>query len=321
MAESEAFYENEDNLKKLCDFLRGKEGPAVREAIEMDKRVYYLKGEKLVNFLVEPKKGTKWPSNLPKFKTRQEAIAVCKELCRLHFIHRSEKRGKGDLTISRNRDFDESGYFTWIYEGDKSFSNMMTTLLVVGFLCCTCFPIWPQFLKVFVWYMSVTLLIFIFFLITVRGAVFLCIWILGFECWVLPNLFDETLGFVESFKPFVSFEPTKEGQLIYRAGIAVAFVSFCYWAVTQPSEFDGFKQGQVDFIKDLYAGTLLSDMSQADKDNIDKPRMPSLDDLLKKLDSSDDEEEEELDEEEKVAKMLEDLVGDEDEDIDEDGEE
>ena len=222
--------------------------------------------------------------------------------------------------ISRNREFDESGYFTWIYEGDKSFSNMMTTLLVVGFLFCTCFPIWPNFLKVFVWYMSVTLLIFIFFLITVRGAIFLCVWILGYECWVLPNLFDETLGFVESFKPFISFEPTKEGQLIYRAGIAVAFVSFCYWAVTQPSEFDGFKQGQVDFIKDLYAGTLLSDMSQADKDNIDKPKMPSLDDLLKKLDSSDDEEEE-LDEEEKVAKMLEDLVGDEDEDIDEDGEE
>ena len=42
---AEAFYENEENLKKLCDFLRGKEGPAVREAIEMDKRVYYLKGE------------------------------------------------------------------------------------------------------------------------------------------------------------------------------------------------------------------------------------------------------------------------------------
>ena len=41
----ENFYENEENLKKLCDFLRSKEGPAVREAIEMDKRVYYLKGK------------------------------------------------------------------------------------------------------------------------------------------------------------------------------------------------------------------------------------------------------------------------------------
>ena len=29
---------------KLCDFLRSSDGPAVREAIEMDKRVYYIKG-------------------------------------------------------------------------------------------------------------------------------------------------------------------------------------------------------------------------------------------------------------------------------------
>jgi hypothetical protein len=41
-----SFYEDEKNLKKLCDFLRSSEGPAVREAIEMDKRVYYLKGRK-----------------------------------------------------------------------------------------------------------------------------------------------------------------------------------------------------------------------------------------------------------------------------------
>ena len=37
-------YEDEKNLMKLCDFLRSSEGPAVREAIEMDKRVYYIKG-------------------------------------------------------------------------------------------------------------------------------------------------------------------------------------------------------------------------------------------------------------------------------------
>jgi len=38
------FYEDEKNLQKLCNFLRSNDGPAVREAIEMDKRVYYLKG-------------------------------------------------------------------------------------------------------------------------------------------------------------------------------------------------------------------------------------------------------------------------------------
>ena len=39
-----AFYEDAENLKKLCDFLRGKHGPPVREALLMEKRVHYLKG-------------------------------------------------------------------------------------------------------------------------------------------------------------------------------------------------------------------------------------------------------------------------------------
>jgi len=315
--EEVSFYEEEENLMKLCDFLRSNDGPPVREAIEMDKRVYYLKGDKLVNFLVEPKKGTKWPAELPRFESRHEAIAVCKELCRMQFIHRSERRGKGDLVVSRNREFDETGYFTWIYEGNKSFSHMMTTLLIIGFLCCTCFPIWPTFLKVFVWYLSVTLLIFIFFLVTVRSVLFLFVWILGYDFWVLPNLFDETLGFVESFKPVYSLERSKAGQLYYRLGIAVAFFSFCYWAVTQPSEFDGFKAAQVDFIKDLYAGTLLSDMSQKDKEDIDKPKMQSLEDLLANLDSAD---EAELAEEDQIDSLLDNLV-DEEDDIDLFGEE
>jgi translocation protein SEC62 len=308
MTDPVAFYSDETNLKKLCNFLRGNDGPAVREAIEMEKRVYYLKGEKLVNFMVEPKKGTTWPKDLPKFRTRQEAIAVCKEMCSKEFMHRSIKRGKGDLVISRERDFDEAAIFTWIYEGDKTFSNMMTTLLIAGFLFCVCFPIWPNFLKVFTWYMSVSFLLFCFFLITVRGFAFLMIWILGYDFWFLPNLFDESLGFVDSFKPVYSYDRTKEGQLMYRVGIAVAFFSFCWWAVTQPSEFDGFVAAQGDFIKDLYAGTLLSDMSQADKENIDKPKVDSLEDLLKKLDSSDDVEEKMMTEEEKLEAMLENLM-------------
>ena len=65
--------------------------------------VYHLSiiiGEKLVNFLTEPKKGTKWPKNLPRFDSRQDAIAVCKDLCKLQYLLRSEKRGKGELGVS-----------------------------------------------------------------------------------------------------------------------------------------------------------------------------------------------------------------------------
>ena len=225
----------------------------------------------------------------------------------------------------RTQDFDEAGYFTWLYEGDKTMSHLMTGGLVLGFLFCVCFPIWPSFLRVFVWYMSVTFLLFIFFLITFRGVLFLLVWIVGWELWLLPNLFDESLGVADSFKPVVSFEPTPSGQLPYRLGVGVAFFSFCYWAITQPSEFDGFVSGQQDFLKDLYAGTLLSDMSQEDKENIDKPKMQSLDDLLKSLEEEDDEgkdnlfDGDDLEDEAKLDSMLDNLV-DEEEDVDEEEE-
>lgn len=39
-----SFYEDVENLKKLCNFLRSREGPPVREALLMEKRVHYLKG-------------------------------------------------------------------------------------------------------------------------------------------------------------------------------------------------------------------------------------------------------------------------------------
>ena len=42
-----SFYRQEKNLQLLCEFLRGSDGVGVKEAIQNDKRVLYLKGEEL----------------------------------------------------------------------------------------------------------------------------------------------------------------------------------------------------------------------------------------------------------------------------------
>lgn len=44
-------YDDVATLKKLCNFLRGGQGPPVREALLMDRRVHYLKGESSCQFL------------------------------------------------------------------------------------------------------------------------------------------------------------------------------------------------------------------------------------------------------------------------------
>lgn len=50
--------------------------------------------------------------------------------------------------LTPKQNYEELGYYTWIYEGSQTLSNFMTFLIIAGFLAITCFPIWPHFLKV-----------------------------------------------------------------------------------------------------------------------------------------------------------------------------
>ena len=57
--------------------------------------------------------------------------------------------------------------------------------------------------------------------------------------------------------------------------------AFTGWIYSQPTEFDHFIVGARQFTEDLYEGKLLPDRSQQEKDDIDKVKMPSLEELMK----------------------------------------
>ena len=88
----------------------------------------------------------------------------------------TEKRSQDqkEIRLVKHQLWDDMGYYVWVWEGNQFWSNFMTgthagrrlsigdvTLLtdaasaviksgalVLGFLGITCFPIWPNFLKV-----------------------------------------------------------------------------------------------------------------------------------------------------------------------------
>ena len=222
--------------------------------------------------------------------------------------------GKGDIPgtwsntkVAAKGEKLEASYYVWLYEGDQAMSNLMTGLLIGLFILITCFPIWPDILKLILWYISCTLLVLIIITILVRWFLFLFVWIFGYEFWVLPNLFDEERSVADSFKPAYSFEKTGPGQMWWRMGVLMGFVGFMYWAYTQPTDFDDFLKSNRQFVDDLYDGNLLSDASQfvrvmwlclssgvhqnstlrffpsrkQSKENIDNPyKIPTIDDLL-----------------------------------------
>ena len=95
------------------------------------------------------------PFRLPRARTGGAGRVVARRLSsRLCLVARRSCRrdARGVLVAAvqycPNQRWEEQAFYSWDYDGSKTMSHMMTGALIVGFLAVTCFPIWPQFLKV-----------------------------------------------------------------------------------------------------------------------------------------------------------------------------
>ena len=213
--------------------------------------------------------------------SKDDAVRIGTLLLQTGQIHRSEVKDKRKRMLEpvRSNIFCDDGYYFWLYEGSKFKRNVMLTMLIIVFTALCMFPIWTMWSKVYIWYISVTFLIFIVGLSTVRMLLFGILYCFGFDFWILPNLFVDELGFMDSITPVYSFARGKDSsEWTYRIATLVFFVGFGAWIYSQPTDYDEFlAQGQ-DFMDGLYSGTLLSDTAQTDKENIDKV-IPNLEEL------------------------------------------
>ena len=266
-------YEKDEGLRTLANYLRGQHGIKVRSGTQHEKRVDYFKGKRLVECMLAENK--KWPKSIPRIMDKGTAQLVAGALIQKAFFHRSEKveGKKGFLQISKKNVFEDSGYYTWMYAGNMVWSNIATGAVIAVVIGFTLLPIWPDFAKKILWYCSVTFLIFTLTFCLIRFVAFLLMWLLGYEFWVFPRLFDESLSFQDSFKPIYSFEKGPNGQGYYRIGVLALLCWFVYWACTQPTEFDGFLKAQRDFIDDIYSGNLLADVAHNHRETLGNPQI------------------------------------------------
>ena len=196
--------------------------------------------------------------------------------------------------VSKKQVFEDTGYYTWMYAGSMMWSNVGTAGVIGLVIVFTLLPIWPSVAKLGLWYISVTFLLALFSFIMIRLSMFLILWIGGYEFWIFPNLFDESLGVMDSFRSSYTFDKGSEGQGIYRIVLLLAMGGFVFWAITQPTEFDAFINTQKEFVDDLYSGNLLSDVV-AHKENLENlertKRFPKIDQLLREMEEDEKEEE------------------------------
>jgi hypothetical protein len=107
-------------------------------------------------------------------------------------------------------------------------------LLAVFVLGICLYPLWPVKARVVVWYISITFLLIIVALTIIQLVVFGLIWLLGYDLWILPNLWSDDAGITELFKPLYTFKKSAGGQSMYRIGTVVALIALGFWVSQQP---------------------------------------------------------------------------------------
>ncbi|KAI7902306.1 translocation protein Sec62-domain-containing protein [Cokeromyces recurvatus] len=207
--------------KDTANYLKNfkKSGLKARQGVFNGRRFEYFKGKRGIEAILKEDyakvvKNEKTPTS------RDEAFNVLNELGKFGFILRVDRGepigNKGSPRILQPnpvQEFKEDGYYMWIWEGSKVKLYLGAVGLVAIILAGVLFPLWPNFLRLGVWYLSVGVLCLIglFFAIAlIRLILYIITYpILPRGFWLFPNLFEDC-GIIESFIPLYGFDPVKE---------------------------------------------------------------------------------------------------------------
>lgn len=115
--------------------------------------------------------------------------------------------------MQQNQSFssDTTDVYAWVFDPTPWHKKLIGVLMMVGVILGCLFPLWPDWLRLGVYYLSMSGIIFllsIMGLAIARTILFGIIYAATFgkhHLWVLPNLTADC-GFFESFKPFYTYE-------------------------------------------------------------------------------------------------------------------
>ncbi|KAI6171906.1 Translocation protein 1 [Aphelenchoides besseyi] len=123
-----------------------------------------------------------------------------------------KKKKKIKLVAHDNQVFnDDSDVYVWIFDPTPLYKKLIGLGIVLGTILACLFPLWPDWLRLGVYYLSVTGIALFGLLLGValaRTILFGIIYAVTFgkhKLWILPNL-TEDCGFFESFQPFYTYE-------------------------------------------------------------------------------------------------------------------
>ena len=132
------------------------------------------------------------------------------------------------------------------------------TLLLVVFLAFffLLFKVWPEWLRVGVYYVSWYLLVFLIGTAIVRAIVWFVLFHLGLDFWIFPNYFIDSDNILDSFRPILDVSIREDWKdvrmLILRVSSAAAILYGTQEFLREPRNLEDFLEGGTEVWNELF---------------------------------------------------------------------
>eukprot|EP00999_Lentomonas_sp_LEN2_P000359 NODE_1360_length_892_cov_63.002614_g1314_i0.p1 GENE.NODE_1360_length_892_cov_63.002614_g1314_i0~~NODE_1360_length_892_cov_63.002614_g1314_i0.p1 ORF type:complete len:254 (+),score=35.09 NODE_1360_length_892_cov_63.002614_g1314_i0:67-828(+) len=173
-----------------------------------DRKVQYFRAKRAVTAMTSDAfKKYKNRDACPTIENEKEAEKQLLKMAKALLIYPCKKSPDKKFLVPDNsaRDYDSNQHYAFLYEGSPYWTLIKGRCLILGVLLVVLYPVWPESLRAITWYpLSAAFSIFLAFLAIYffRFPFFaLTYFLLKPGIWILPNIDDEKLGFIDSFKP------------------------------------------------------------------------------------------------------------------------
>jgi len=167
----------------------------IRQGIMRDRRFDFFKLSNLHSHLM-----TTQGLDETQAKSKIESFISNKLIQRID----REPRSKTLNPHSAPSSYDPDSYYIWLYQGSSMKPKLYAAGVLIAIMVVVMFPLWPENMRIGVWYLSMAALGFVGFLLAtsvVRIVLFgLTKVILSPGIWIFPNLYAD-VGFFASFVP------------------------------------------------------------------------------------------------------------------------
>ncbi|KAE8215621.1 hypothetical protein CF319_g2005 [Tilletia indica] len=203
--------------RTVVNFLRNKAGMKTRAGVLNGTRVEYFKGSSAVKAILSP--AYKKLKGVPQAETEEEAEQVLHGIIPHAFflrVDRGPAAGAGKdapkvVQINQMQMFKNDLHYVWLIQGSQLGLRLGGFGVVAIMLAGVMFPLWPPFMRLGVWYLSMGILgiIGLFFAMAIFRLIFYVITLVVARpgIWIFPNLFED-VGFVDSFIPWWAWDVT-----------------------------------------------------------------------------------------------------------------